>query len=151
MMKVEGLPAYSATSFVHGWKAIGAVFGVSSVIAKRWAAEGAPVVMVTAEMPCVAVGELWEWLKSWQQGKSSPLAGKEFTPCRETPRNAAPRHEPGKHEATQGHGKENNLEAVGCPYCGSVGTLHKRGDGYRCEYCRQLFELEEIDPSLEDD
>ena len=150
-MEKKSLYAMTPQSLVHGWKDIGKTFGVSHVIVKRWAADGAPVVMVTAEMPCVAVGELWEWLKNRQQGKGSTLAEKEFTPCRETHRNAAPRHESGKHEATQGHGKENSLDAVECPYCGSVGTLHKRGDGYRCEYCRQLFELEEIDPSLEDD
>ena len=99
-MEEKSLYAMTPQSLVHGWKDIGKIFGVSHVIVKRWAADGAPVVMVTAEMPCVAVGELWGWLKTRQQGKGSALAGKEFIPCRETHRNAAPMHESGKHEST---------------------------------------------------
>lgn len=63
MMKHEGIMALTAASFASGWKDIGAAFGVSSREVRRWADEGAPVVMVTPSTPCVCLGELWEWLK----------------------------------------------------------------------------------------
>ena len=136
MMKFEGLPAYSATSFVHGWKAIGAVFGVSSVIAKRWADSGAPIVMVTASTPCACLPEVWEWLKL-REGKGSPFAGKKAPESTE-------RREPIKHESKNMPGKEINLEGRECPFCASVGTLRIRGSGYRCDWCRQTFTPEEL-------
>ena len=123
--------------FVHGWKAIGAVFGVSRVIVQRWASEGAPIVMVTAGMPCVAIGELWEWLKSRQQEKESPFAGEKAPEPTE-------RHEPVKHESKNMPGKEINLEGRECPFCASVGTLRRKEKGFRCDWCRQTFTPEEL-------
>lgn len=136
MMKFEGLPAYSATSFVHGWKAIGAVFGVSSVIVKRWADSGAPIVMVTASTPCACLAEVWEWLKL-REGKDSLFAGKktpEFT--ERTVRS--------KDEPKSDHGKKINLEGRECPFCASVGTLRRKENGFRCDWCRQTFTPEEL-------
>ena len=60
MMKQEPFISLTSASFAHGWKDIGAAFGVSSRIARQWADEGAPVIMVTPSIPCVCLGKLWE-------------------------------------------------------------------------------------------
>ena len=63
----------TASCLAHGWKEIGAAFGVSARVVRQWADEGAPVVMVTPSIPCVSLGELWEWLKGRERNQPSFL------------------------------------------------------------------------------
>lgn len=108
------------------------MFGVSSVIVKRWADSGAPIVMVTASTPCACLAEVWEWLKL-REGKDSLLAGEK-----------APESTERRESAKTGHGKEINLEGRECPFCASVGTIRRKENGFRCDWCRQTFTHEEL-------
>lgn len=130
----------TAASFASGWKDIGAAFGVSSRIARQWMAEGAPVVMVTPSTPCVCLGELWEWLKG--RGSNQPLPLPE-----EDASHGTERRETEKDGSGEARGKKINLEGCECPYCASVGTMRRRGEKYRCEWCRQSFTGEELGES----
>lgn len=130
----------TASCLAHGWKDIGAAFGVSPRIVRQWADEGAPVVMVTPSTPCVSLGELWEWLKGRERNQPSHLPGKVSPQGTE-------RHETGKDEAGEAEGGKINLEGRECPYCASVGTLRRHGEKYRCEWCRQSFSRDELGES----
>ena len=130
-------PPLTASCLAHGWKEIGAAFGVSARVVRQWADEGAPVVMVTPSIPCVSLGELWEWLKGRERNQPSPLSVKVSPQGME-------RHETGKDEAGEAEGGKINLEGCECPYCASVGTLRRNGEKYRCEWCRQSFTGEEL-------
>ena len=114
-------PPLTASCLAHGWKEIGAAFGVSSV-------------------PCVSIGELWEWLKGRERNQPSPL------PVKVSPQGTE-RRETGKDEAGEGQDGKINLEDCECPYCASVGTLRQNGEKYRCEWCRQSFTRDELGES----
>ena len=133
-------PPLTASCLAHGWKEIGAAFGVSPRIVRQWANEGAPVVMVTPSVPCVCLGELWEWLKGRERNQPSPL------PVKVSPQGTE-RRETGKDESEEAEGGKINLEDCECPYCASVGTLRRNGEKYRCEWCRQSFTGEELGES----
>lgn len=133
-------PPLTASCLAHGWKEIGAAFGVSPRIVRQWANEGAPVVMVTPSVPCVSLGELWEWLKGRERNQPSPL------PVKVSPQGTE-RRETGKDESEEGQDGKINLKGRECPYCASVGTLRRNGKKYRCEWCRQSFTGEELEES----
>ncbi len=137
MMEYEISAPLTVAAFAHGWKNIGAAFGVSVREARRWAEAGAPVVMVTDSVPCACLGELWAWLKTRRPPAPSSSARKDVAG---TPLRSETLH-PGR-----GEGPTENKSAAGleCPYCGEVGTLRPRGDKWRCEACRQLFTAEEL-------
>ena len=130
----------TASCLAHGWKEIGAAFGVSPRIVRQWANEGAPVVMVTPSTPCVSLGELWEWLKGRERNQPSPL------PVKVSPQGTE-RRETGKDESEEAEGGKINLKGRECPYCASVGTLRRNGEKYRCEWCRQSFTRDELGES----
>lgn len=130
----------TSSCLAHGWKDIGAAFGVSPRIVRQWANEGAPVVMVTPSTPCVSLGELWEWLKGRERNQPSPL------PVKVSPQGTE-RRETGKDESEEAEGGKINLNGRECPYCASVGTLRRHGEKYRCEWCRQSFTREELGES----
>ena len=130
----------TASCLAHGWKEIGAAFGVSPRIVRQWANEGAPVVMVTPSTPCVSLGELWEWLKGRERNQPSPL------PVKVSPQGTE-RRETGKDESEEAEGGKINLKGRECPYCASVGTLRRHGEKSRCEWCRQSFTREELGES----
>ena len=130
----------TASCLAHGWKDIGAAFGVSPRIVRQWANEGAPVVMVTPSVPCVSIGELWEWLKGRERNQPSPL------PVKVSPQGTE-RRETGKDESEEAEGGKINLKGRECPYCASVGTLRRHGEKYRCEWCRQSFTRDELGES----
>lgn len=140
MMSQNTFPPLTASCLAHGWKGIGAAFGVSARVVRQWADEGAPVVMVTPSIPCVSLGELWEWLKGRERNQPSHLPGKVSPQGTE-------RHETGKDEAGEAEGGKINLEGRECPYCASVGTLRRHGEKYRCEWCRQSFPRDELGES----
>ena len=133
-------PPLTASCLAHGWKEIGAAFGVSPRIVRQWANEGAPVVMVTPSVPCVCLGELWEWLKGRERNQPSPL------PVKVSPQGTE-RRETGKDESEEAEGGKINLKGRECPYCASVGTLRRNGEKYRCEWCRQSFTRDELGES----
>ena len=134
----------TASCLAHGWKDIGAAFGVSPRIVRQWANEGAPVVMVTPSTPCVSLGELWEWLKGRERNQPSPLPenvdGEQYA-------HAHARRETWKGESEEAEGGKINLKGRECPYCASVGTLRRHGEKYRCEWCRQSFTRDELGES----
>ena len=132
MERQDTFISLTSASFAHGWKDIGAAFGVSSRIARQWADEGAPVIMVTPSIPCVCLGELWEWLKGRWRNQPSPLPVKVST-------HGTERRETGKDKSEEAQGGKINLEGYECPYCASVGTMRRNGKKYRCEWCRQSF------------
>lgn len=140
MMKQEPFISLTSASFAHGWKDIGAAFGESSRIARQWADEGAPVIMVTPSIPCVCLGKLWERLKDRGRNQPSPL------PEKDAPRGPE-RRETGKDESEEAQNEKINLEGYECPYCASVGTMRRNGKTYRCEWCRQSFTGEEMGES----
>ncbi len=98
------------------------------------------MVMVTPSVPCVSIGELWEWLKGRERNQPSPL------PVKVSPQGTE-RRETGKDEAGEGQDGKINLEDCECPYCASVGTLRRNGEKYRCEWCRQSFTRDELGES----
>ena len=140
MMNQNTFHPLTASCLAHGWKDIGAAFGVSPRIVRQWANEGAPVVMVTPSTPCVSLSELWEWLKGRERGQLSPL------PVKASPQGTE-RRETGKDESGEAQGGKINLEDCECPYCASVGTLRRHGEKYRCEWCRQSFTRDELGES----
>lgn len=97
MERQDTFISLTSASFAHGWKDIGAAFGVSSRMARQWADEGAPVIMVTPSIPCVCLGELWEWLKGRGRNQPSPLPGKDAPHSPE--RRETGKDEQGKHKA----------------------------------------------------
>lgn len=131
----------TAQSIVFGWKAIGNVFGVSTGVVRKWAEAGAPVVTVNSDVPCVAVPELWDWLKA-RGGKTVDAQGVSS----ESGGEAA-----GMETLYSGQGREPEKESLicreektaharrECPYCGTAGTLRRHGGGWRCDWCRQRF------------
>ena len=133
-------PPLTASCLAHGWKEIGAAFGVSAKAVRQWKDEGAPVVMVTPSVPCVSIGELWEWLKGRERNQPSPL------PVKVSPQGTE-RRETGKDESEEAEGGKINLKGRECPYCASVGTLRRNGEKYRCEWCRQSFTRDELGES----
>lgn len=138
MERQDTFISLTSASFAHGWKDIGAAFGVSSRMARQWADESAPVIMVTPSIPCVCLGELWEWLKGRGRNQPSPL------PRKDAP-HSPERRETGKDESGEAQGGKINLEGYECPYCASVGTMRRNGKRYRCEWCRQSFTGEELE------
>ena len=133
-------PPLTASCLAHGWKEIGAAFGVSAKAVRQWKDEGAPVVMVTPSVPCVSIGELWEWLKGRERNQPSPL------PVKVSPQGTE-RRETWKGESEEAEGGKINLKGRECPYCASVGTLRRHGEKYRCEWCRQSFTRDELGES----
>lgn len=115
----------TASCLAHGWKDIGAAFGVSPRIVRQWANEGAPVVMV---------------MKGRERNQPSPL------PVKASPQGTE-RRETWKGESEEAEGGKINLKGRECPYCASVGTLRRNGEKYRCEWCRQSFTRDELGES----
>ena len=131
----------TAQSIVSGWKAIGNVFGVSTVIVRKWAEAGAPVVMVKPDVPCIAVPELWDWLKERggktvgakgvSSGSGGEAVGMETLYSRQG-RESEKKSLICREEKTAQARRE-------CPCCGTAGTLRRYGGGWRCDWCRQRF------------
>ena len=99
MERQDTFISLTSASFAHGWKDIGAAFGVSAKAVRQWKDEGAPVVMVTPSVPCVSIGELWEWLKGRECNQPSPLPVKvspQGPERRETGKDESGKHKEGK-------------------------------------------------------